>query len=42
MDFFRGKGELVAVIDIENWCVVLIPLEKSLHQSPLTQCDEQD
>jgi hypothetical protein len=22
--FFRGKGELVSVIDIENWCVVLI------------------
>jgi hypothetical protein len=22
--FFRGKGELVAVIDIENWFVVLI------------------
>jgi hypothetical protein len=22
--FFRGKGELVSVIDIQNWCVILI------------------
>jgi hypothetical protein len=22
--FFRGKGELVSVIDIDNWCVFLI------------------